>query len=344
MKAIVKFKHGKGNMEFREMPKPVADTGQVRIKVEAAGICGSDIHIFDDETQIPMKLPVIVGHEFSGVVDEIGPGVENFKCGDRVTAETAAEICGTCLHCHTGNYNLCRHRRVIGYWTNGAFAKYCVVPAHRLHKIPDVVDFNSAALCEPLAACVHGINEITGISAGDVIVVTGPGPVGLLAMQCAKAEGGVVIVTGITADKDRLNMAKQLGADTVVNVEQENLQKIIDERTDGLGADVILECSGAPAAAATGLDVVRRGGKYTQIGLFGRSIQIDFEKIVYKEITVKGTISQKWTAWKKALQLLKLGKVTVNPLISDILPLSSWEKGFEMHRNKKCLKIILKPE
>lgn len=344
MKAVVKFEIGKGNMEVREMPEPVAGAGWVRVKVEAAGICGSDIHIFDADIQIPMKPPVIVGHEFSGVVDEIGAGVEGFKYGDRVTSETAAEVCGRCLHCRTGNYNLCHSRRGIGYWFNGAFARYCVVPVQRLHKIPDNLDFNSAALCEPLACCVHGVNELTGISAGDVVVLTGPGPIGLLSLQCAKAEGGFVIVSGTSADKGRLALAKKLGADVIVNVEQENLKDIVEQRTGGLGADVILECSGVSAAASSGLEIVRKGGKYTQIGLFGKPIQIDFEKIAYKEITVKGTFSQKWTAWRKALQLLELGKVTTKPLISDILPLSSWEEGFAKHRDKTGLKIVLKPE
>lgn len=343
MKAVVKTDSGKGNVEFCEKPMPVAGHGQVRIKVEAAGICGSDIHIFDSDTQIAMKPPVVIGHEFSGVIDEVGPNIIKFKCGDRVVPEPTAEICGECLHCRTGNYNLCQNRRVIGYSIDGGFAQYCIVPDYRLHKIPDNVDFNSAALCEPLACCVHGVNELTGIASSDVVVVTGPGAIGLLAMQCAKAEGGYVIVSGTSADKDRLQIASQLGADMIVNIEHEDLKQIIKDKTGGLGADVILECSGAPAAVSTGLEIVRRGGKYTQIGLFGKPIQIDFEKIAYKEITVKGAISQKWTAWKKALGLLESGKVVTKPLISDVLPLSSWQKGFEKHRNKNGLKIILKP-
>jgi L-iditol 2-dehydrogenase len=344
MKAVVKVKEGKGNIELREMPEPTPGPMEVRVRVTAAGICGSDIHIWDSDIQIPMKPPVIVGHEFSGIIDQVGSGVETYKPGDRVTSETAAIVCGTCRFCRSGNYNLCHHRRGIGYWVNGAFARYCVVPVRRLHRLPDNVDLISAALCEPLACCVHGVNELTNIAAGDVVVLTGPGPIGLLAMQCAKAEGGYLIVCGTSADKARLDLAQQLGADRVVDIQQEDIKTIVGELTGGLGADVVLECSGAAAAASFGLDIVCKGGKYTQIGLFGRPIQIDFEKIAYKEITVKGSFSQKWTAWTKALQFLQQGKVITKPIISDVLPLDLWQEGFEKHRNKTGLKIVLKPE
>ena len=341
MKAIVKTASGHGNVVLKEMPEPEPGAGQVKIKVGAAGICGSDIHIFDGDIKIPMKPPVIIGHEFAGTVDTVGEGVEGLAPGDRVTSETAASTCRTCRYCRTGQHNLCDNRRGIGYWINGAFAEYCVVPAEKVHILPQGVDITSAALCEPLACCVHGVNELTDISAGERVLLTGPGPIGLLSMQLAKAEGGLVIVCGTSPDEARLKKAVELGADMAVNIEKEDLNEVL--KSTGL-PDVVLECSGAPAAAELGLTLVRKGGKYTQIGLFGRPIEIDFEKIAYKELTVKGTFSQRWTAWHTALDLLSLGKVQTAPLISDILPLEQWEAGFEKHRNKQGLKILFKPE
>jgi len=341
MKAIVKTASGYGNVVLKEMPEPTPGTGQVKIKVGAAGICGSDIHIFDADIKIPMKPPVIIGHEFAGTVDALGEGVEGLSPGDRVTSETAASTCGVCRHCRTGRYNLCDDRRGTGYWFDGAFAKYCVVPAERVHVLPQDVDIDSAALCEPLACCVHGVNELTGISAGERVLLTGPGPIGLLSLQLAKAEGGVVIVCGTSRDETRLKKAAELGADRTVNIEKEDLSSVLKSTGE---PDVVLECSGAPAAAELGLSMVRKGGKYTQIGLFGHPIEIDFEKIAYKELIVKGTFSQKWTAWHTALDLLSQGKVQTAPLISDVLPLEQWELGFEKHRNKQGLKIVFRPE
>ena len=217
------------------------------------------------------------------------------------------------------------------------------MPKERVHELPPDVDFVSAAVCEPLACCVHGVIELTGITAGDVVVVTGPGAMGLLTLQLAKAEGGQVVMCGTSRDEERLKLAQELGADFVVNVEKEESVKIVNDLTQGYGADVVLECSGAPEAANFGLDVVRKQGKYTQIGLFGRPIEIDFEKIAYKEIRVIGSFSQRWTAWELALKLLSQGKVKIKPLLSDILPLTQWREGFKKHEEKSGVKILLTP-
>lgn len=343
MKAVVKLKSGKGNIQIEDRPDPHPGLKEVRIKVAAAGLCGSDIHVWDDDIKIPMKLPVIMGHEFCGVIDEVGSDVQIFKEGDRVTCETCMSSCGYCRYCRVGSYNLCDNRRGLGFWFNGAFARYCVVPVERVHKLPDNVDLISAVMCEPLACCVHGVNELTRINAGDIVVVTGPGPIGLLSLQLAKAEGANVIVCGTSSDQVRLDLAKELGADAAVNIQKEDVNKILEEVTCGDGPDVILECSGSSLAAGWGLDVVKKNGKYTQIGLFGKPIEIDFEKIAYKEITVKGTFSQNWTAWKKALALLGQGKVKTKPLISDILPLEQFLDGFEKHKQGKGIKIVFNP-
>lgn len=260
MKALIKLRKGDGNVEIHDAPEPVTGSGEVKIEVKATGICGSDIHIYHDDIKIPVKPPVIIGHEFSGIVTEVGENVKEIRVGDAVTSETAVSVCGVCRYCRTGNYNLCPHRLGIGYWINGAFTKYCVVPRERVHKLPKDVDFISAAMCEPLACCIHGVIELTGVTAGDVVVITGPGAIGLLTLQIAKAEGGKVGICGTSQDQKRLKLARGLGADVIVNIQKENADQIISDLTNGYGADVIFECSGNPKAANFGLDMVEKTG------------------------------------------------------------------------------------
>jgi len=341
LKAVVKFKKGEGNIEIREVDEPKPRSNEVKIEVKAAGICGTDIHIYHDEFK--SNPPVILGHEFCGVVAKVGNDVTEFKVGDRVTAETAAQICGKCLFCRTGNYNLCPERLGLGYGLNGAFTKYCVVRKEIVHFLPENVSFISGALCEPLSCAVHGSLEQTDILPGDVVTIIGPGTIGLLTLQLSKLAGGFVIMLGLSVDKERLTLAKKLGADTVVNIEEDNPEEVIRSLSKGYGADVMLECSGAPAAAELGLKLVRKRGQYTQMGLFGRPINIDFEQIAYKELQVSGFISQKWTSWERALRLLKQNKIQIKPLVSDELSITDWEKGFKKFEKKKGIKIILYP-
>ena len=341
VKAVVKARRGRGNIEIWDVEEPKTGPGEVKIEVKAAGICGTDIHIYYDEFMV--NPPVILGHEFCGVVREAGENVAEFKAGDRVTSETAARICGKCMFCRTGNYNLCPERLGLGSGVNGAFTKFCVVRKEIVHPLPDNVDFESGALCEPLSCAVHGIIEQTGIKAGDTVVVVGPGPLGLLSSQISKVEGGYVVVLGMSLDKERLALAEELGADLVVNIDKQNPEKIIKDLSKGYGADVVLECSGSSAGAKLGLRLVRKRGKFTQMGLFGKSIDIDFEQIAYKELKVTGFFSQKWTAWEKALQLLEQRKVQTKPLVTEKLPITEWEKGFEKKERGEAIKTLLYP-
>ena len=343
LKAVVKTQKGSGNIELWDMDEPKPGPDQVAIEVAGAGICGSDLHIYHDDINIAIKPPVIIGHEFSGVVAEVGKNVQGIKPGNKVVSETTASYCGKCIYCQAGELNMCLERRVMGYWVNGSFAKYCAVPSERVHLLPENVDLDSAALTEPLACCVHGITELSGVSAGDTVVVVGPGTIGLLSMEVAKAEGGKTIVLGTAKDRERLELARSLGADLTLEVESSDPAEVVRELTDGYGADVVVECSGAAAGADMGLDLVRKKGKYLQIGLFGRSIQLDFEKVAFKEIKLTGSFSHKTTSWKRSIALMNQGKVNTKALITDELPLSDWKRGFDMMEEKKGLKIIMRP-
>jgi L-iditol 2-dehydrogenase len=343
MKALFKTAAGPGHMELRDALRPQPESGQVLVRVKAAGICGSDLHIRAWDTQVPMNPPMVVGHEFSGVIDEIGEGVEGWQLGDRVTAEPSYSVCGHCLWCQAGTYNLCPERRISGFWADGAFAEWVRVPARRLYRLPENASFYEGAMVEPLACCVHAVIELTGIDAGDRVVITGPGTIGLLAMQVARACGGRVTVIGTETDASRLEIARELGAeDTLTIGEVDPVAEMLD-RTGGVGADVVIECSGAAPAVATGLLIARKGGKYTQIGLPGRPVPVDMDKIALKELRVTGSYAQKASAWRRSLELMAGGEIRLTPLIGAVLPLSEWEEGYARMERKEGLKVLLEP-
>lgn len=343
MKGIVKYKTGDGFMEFRDVEEKPPGPQQVKVEVRAAGICGSDIHIYHNDINIPIVPPVVVGHEFSGVVVDKGGSVgDEIRVGDRVTGEPSTWYCGTCRYCRAGYYNLCGSRKILGYSSDGCFAKYCNVTY--VHRLPENVSFKAGAMSEPLACCVHGVTEQTGVSAGDFVVVTGPGPIGLLVAMVAGAEGGTVLVCGTGKDKERLKIAERLGIPHTVNIETCDAAARVKKMTGGYGADVVFECSGAPQAAVMALDMVRKRGKYTQVGLFGRPIEIDFEKIAFSEIEVRGTVSQRRPAWKRALKLMENNMVSCESLVSHQFGLAQWKQAFEVAEKKAGMKVILVPE
>lgn len=344
MKALVKYELGPGNMEIRDIPEPTCGDDQIKIKVKKAGICGSDLHIFHNDIAIPLNPPVVTGHEFSGVIAEVGKNVKDFRVGERVVSETAYSYCGVCDHCNEGFYNLCNERRTLGYWYNGIFTDYTVVPAGRVHRIPDNVSFTTAAMTEPLACVCHAVYDLSHIESGDVVLVSGPGAIGLMALQVAKAEGATVVVSGLTIDADRLEMAKELGADYAVNVQETDLSEFLQSITDGNGADVVLECSGAAPAINAALLAVKKRGYFVQIGLPGKKIEFDIEKVCYKELKFSGSLGSRKHSWKRALKLMKQEKVNLEVLANVQLPLTEWETAFVRFEKKDGCKFLLIPE
>jgi len=343
VRALVKYASGKGKVEILDVSEPVPGAGQVKIEVKAAGVCGSDLHIYHDEIAIPVEPPVIIGHEFAGVVTEIGGGVEYVHVGDRVTCETTAWSCGRCLQCRLGHHNMCAHRKVMGYAVDGCFARYCVANEPQVHLLPDNVGFVAGALTEPLACCVHAVLELTTISAGDVVVITGPGSIGLLCQQLVKAGGGLAIMCGASQDTERLQLAQRFGADLTVNVETEDALALVRGLTDSQGADVFLDCAGAPPATRLGLEITRRGGQYTQVGLFPGPFELGFDTIAYKELRVTGSLGQRRTSWTRSLALLGQGRVDTEALVTCTLPITQWREAFRLFEEKEGLKIVLEP-
>ena len=343
MKAVVKTQPEPGNVEFMDMPEPRADAGQVVIEVKAAGICGTDIHIYKSEYLI--KPPVILGHEFCGEVVETGPDVARFKVGDRVTVNpSAGQLCGHCRYCRIGAPFFCMDRAAVGSGMHGGFAKYCGVREEIVYRIPENLDFDTGALCEPFACVLQAVVELTEILPGEVVVVSGPGPIGIMCMMLAKMHGARVVMLGISADMSRMEVALGLGADTVINVETENPREVIDDLTEGYGADVVLECAGANASVDQCLDVVKKLGRYTQVGLFGAPVKIDLDQVVKKQLRVQGSMCHTWETWDRTMSFLGQGLIDLRPLITGKLPLSRWEEGFKKVMDKEGAKILLYPE
>jgi L-iditol 2-dehydrogenase len=206
------------------------------------------------------------------------------------------------------------------------------------------VDFVAGALSEPLSCCVHAINELAGVEAGETVLIAGPGAIGLLSLQVVRAGGARVLICGTAADQERLALARELGAYETMFVETDDVLARTRELTRGDGADLFIECSGAPAAARLGLQAARRCGRYLQIGLASGPFELDLALVAYKELRVFGSLGQRWSAWRRAMALLEEGLVQTRPLVSDVMPLSSWREAFERFERKEAMKIVLQPE
>lgn len=344
MQALVKYQKGPGFMEVREVLEPVISEDEVLIRVRAAGICGTDLHIQRDEwIYYP---PVILGHEFSGEVAAVGSRVTDFAVGDRVVSEVHTGYCGKCSFCLKGQRHFCPSKLAIGWGIDGAMAEYIRMPESLLHRIPEGVNFEEAALAEPAAVATYAVIERAGVEVGDVVVVLGPGPVGLLAAQVARAAGaGTVIVAGTSADAEyRLKIAGEAGADHVVNVQETDLAGMVRDLTDGRGADLVVEASGSERGIVQALELARRDGRVSAIGLPGQeTIAVPWTKTVISALRVDFSFSSKASSWEKVLQLMKSGRLNVSPMISHRAPLSDWEPVFADLSRGRGIKALLVP-
>ena len=342
MKALVKTQAGAGNMILCDVPKPkLENSHSVVIKVAAAGICGSDISMWRGTHWT--NPPVVLGHEFSGVVEEIGEDVQNVKVGDRVIAETGKQICGNCVYCNTGHSLLCDKRLSIGYGLDGAFAEYMVTRDAIVHKIPDNVSFDEAALCEPAANGVHVCCDRANMQPGDVVVVMGPGAIGLLCAQVAKSRGAVVAIVGIDADQKRLALAKKVGIDYAVNLQKDSLADLIEALTGGIGADTVIEASGAAPSVQNAFSVVKKGGTIVQVGLPHGEVPFSYLDLPMKEISLLGSFGHNWSCWERVLKLTSAGKLNLKDLVTHRFALEEWERAYAVAAGKDSLKVLLYP-
>lgn len=335
------MKKGPGleNINLEEIKTPVIGAGDIKVKVHATGICGTDLHILKDE--YPVDYPVVMGHEYSGEVVEVGEHISTFEVGDRVVSHTAVITCGSCHYCKQGLLMLCEERKSIGSGVNGAFAEYLKIPANLAYKVPEGISLDEAALSEPLACIVRSVIERATVKAGDDVLVSGPGTIGLLTLQVVLASGGNVVVMGTSKDRARLKLAKDLGAKDIVVVDDpKNKNKLANMEGK---FDVAFECSGAAPSADNCLQLLKKTGLYVQVGLYGKKIPFDHDLALMKEINITNSYASEPSSWVRTLQLLKSGQVNVRPLISNKLSLEEWKKGFEIVENKEGYKVLLVP-
>ncbi|MCL4376979.1 MAG: zinc-binding dehydrogenase [Actinobacteria bacterium] len=344
MDCIVKYGLENDMVKIAEVPVPKIGENDVLVKVKAAGICGSDIEMWHGMHGHFVNFPVIMGHEFCGIIESVGKNVNDFKAGDRVVCETAAYVCGNCQFCRSGNYHLCPDRLGFGYGTDGGFADYVKVRKEILHYLPENISFEEGSITEPLCVAYNAVGVNSKILAGDVVVIIGPGPIGLNCLQIAKISGvGTVIISGTNGDKNRLDLAGKLGADICVNVNKQDLLKIVMDETKNIGADLVIITGGNASTLYQSIEFVKKSGQITKLGWDPDPYGFSLDLLISKAITLKGSFSHNWVVWEKVLRLLKKGKLVAKPLITHILDISDWKKGFELMESKIAVKVVLKP-
>ncbi len=343
MKALVLKEYNK--LIYTDFPKPEPEPNEVRVRIKSCGICGSDVHGMDGSTgrRIP---PLIMGHEASGIIEQLGPNVQNWSVGDRVTFDSTIYNLDD-WYTRKGLYNLSDNRKVLGvspgeYTRHGCFAEYAVIPQHILYKIPDNVSFDQAAMVEPVAVAAHAVN-ITPMQWNDTAVVVGTGMIGLCIVQVLRANGAGQIIA-IDKDPDRLELAKQLGADIILDADNENIAKIIKSHTQNRGTDIAFEAVGIEPAIHTAISALRRGGSLTLVGNLAPGVNIPLQAIVTQQLCLQGSCAI-CGEYPAVLDMIERGVINVDVLKSAAAPLSEgaswfkrlydWEKGL--------MKVVLNP-
>ncbi len=345
MKALVKTQRGVGHLELREVAEPPAPgQDQVKIKIAACGICGTDIHVKHDS--FPYWPPVILGHELAGEIVEIGPGVHHHQIGDRVVVEPHTQACGHCYLCRRGNVQICAEKRSPGWGIDGGMTEYINYPEHLLHKIPASMSWDQAAVVEPTANAVTDLVLRTEMQAGDFVVIQGPGPIGLMCALVARACGARdVAIIGTPGDVDlRFAKARELGFTNLINVADGNPVDAVLDLTGGLGADVVVECSGSPRAIPMTCDLVRKRGKICVIGLTGnKEVTLPWDKFAFKVATVVFNLSTEYESWDRTIALIASGQVPADKLITHREPLERWETVFDAIESLQAIKGLIIP-
>jgi alcohol dehydrogenase/L-iditol 2-dehydrogenase len=344
MIGLVNYAKDPHSVELREVPVPEIGEEDVLFSVQAAGICGSDLHQYAGTQSWPVNFPVVLGHEFAGVVAKNGSRVRGFKEGDRVVSETAAVLPSDSAFIRQGIYNLDPKRLGFGYGVNGAMAPFVRVPARCLHRVPDSLAYEKAALTEPCCVAYNAVCVNSRIRPGDTVAVIGPGPIGLLCALMGKMAGaGHLVVIGIPADAKRLEVARKIGAETTLGARNENIQDWVKNFGDGYGLDLVIDAAGVSASLKMALDIVRPAGQITKVGWGPQPLDFSLDPLVQKAVTLQGSFSHNWPIWEKVISLLASGKINLDLVLNRVSPLDEWHEAFgEMHSGQ-IVKGVLKP-
>jgi L-iditol 2-dehydrogenase len=331
--------------EYSDFPDPATGEDEVLIRVKACGICGSDVHGFTGKTGRRLP-PLIMGHEAAGVVEDFGENVKDFKKGDRVCFDSTV-YCNKCQPCRNGLYNRCDKRQVLGVSTpefkrHGAFAEYVAVPSWIVFKIPENMSFIQAAFLEPASIGTHAGNR-PPISSEDTVVVIGGGTIGLFVMQAARLRGAAKVIV-VDINEFRLGLAKELGADKVINPLKSDLKEMVFKETQDKGTDVTFEVVGYAQTFREGISITKTGGHLIAVGNLEQTAEFNLQELVARELTFRGSYASSGE-FSECIGLVASGKINIEPLISDVLPLKDGPGAFErLHKaEENLLKIVLEP-
>lgn len=343
MRAVLKAEAGPGLTIVEDYPTPQIGPGEVLVKVRAASICGTDLHIYrwDDWAAGRIKPPVIIGHEVTGDVVQVAPDVQRVKVGDFVALESHI-ICNVCKYCRTGRGHICENTQIIGVDRNGGFAEYIAIPAQNAWvNQPDMPE-RISVLMENFGNAVH--TALAQSCSGKNILLTGCGPVGCMAIAVAKAAGARAIWAS-DISQYRLDLARTMGADHTINPLEEDMVKRIMDDTHGEGIDVLLEMSGAPSAINQGFSVLNLDGEAALLGLTAQPMLFDLNHhITFKAATVRGIAGRRlWQTWFQMQELIESGKVDLNPMVTHEFRLDEYDKAFETFASGSSGKVMLRP-
>lgn len=337
-KAVVHYDAVPYSVEIRDVEVPTLKKGEVLVEVKSVGVCGSDVHQWESTHSWNVNYPVVLGHEFSGVIHRLGEGVEDWAVGDAVVSETAALIDLNSPMTKIGRYNLDPSRKGFGYGVHGAMTKYVAVPARCLHRIGAGLSFDIACMTEPCCVAYNAVVNNADIRPGDRVIVIGPGTIGILCAIMATLRGAEVAVVGLASDNVRLGIAESYGCKALVGDAKEWALEI-----DGLGADCIIDSAGASATLKMALDWVRPNGQIVKVGWGPQPLGFSLDPLVQKNIRLQGSFSHHWSVWEKVIKLLTSGQLDIERIIGGIWPLEEWKEAFTKMKNGEVIKSIVKP-
>ena len=338
MKALVK-KSPEVGIWMEDVPVPNCGTNDVKIKITHTALCGTDLHIYkwDDWAQRTLELPLVTGHEFCGIVEEIGPGVTHFKEGDRVSGEGHI-TCGYCRNCRAGKRHICHKTVGVGIQRPGAFAEFLVIPESNVWPIHKDIPSEIAAFFDPFGNATH--TALSFEMTGEDVLITGAGPIGVMAVAICKVVGARnIVITDI--NEYRLELARKLGATKAINISKENIKDYYSELNIVNGFDVGLEVSGNPSAFKDMLSHMYHGGNVALLGLLPESTQINWDEIIFKGLNIKGIYGREmYETWYKMTQMLRSG-LDISNVLTHRLPVDDFQQAFEIMEKGQCGKIVL---
>jgi L-iditol 2-dehydrogenase len=337
-KAVVNYGPEPLSVELREVPEPDIREDEVLLEVKAVGVCGSDLHMWQGNVSWPMNYPVVLGHEYCGIVRRVGAGVVDWAEGDRVVGETSAVIDANSPLTRQGLYNLDPGRLGYGAVVDGAMRHLIPVPVRILHSLPAQVPFEHAALTEPCCVAYNAVIHNGRVRPGDRVLVVGPGPIGILSGVMAKLAGAEVAVAGLEDDAKRLEIAKGYGLTPLTD----SVLEWARER-DGLGCDGVIDAAGASAALRCAIDAVRPAGWISKVGWGPQPLDFSLDSLVQKNVTLQGSFSHYWPIWERIIAMMASGQLDVAPIIGGTWGLDAWQTAFESMHAKEIVKSVLVP-